>query len=159
MEKLREPHGCQNSRQNAPIQEVTWLVILEKIEGTNHGNFTKNRTKSESISREVECELVDVDRIKELCPLIRTDDLQVGEKYLKKYDIIYQANILQGGLWIPGDGVANPFEICLALSVLAHRQGAKIVQNCRLEEVVINKVTSAVAGVRTSLGWWVSTID
>lgn len=65
--------------------------------------------KSESLIRDVYCELVDQDRIKELCPLIRTDDLQ-------------------GGLWIPGDGVANPFEICLALSVLAHRAGAKIVQ-------------------------------
>jgi glycine/D-amino acid oxidase-like deaminating enzyme len=58
--------------------------------------------KSESVIREVECELVDLDRIKELCPLIRTEDLQ-------------------GGIWIPGDGVANPFEICLALSVLAHK--------------------------------------
>ena len=58
--------------------------------------------KSEAQIRDVECHLVDLDRIKELCPLIRTDDLQ-------------------GGLWIPGDGVANPFEICLTLSVLAHR--------------------------------------
>ena len=67
------------------------------------------RMKSESLNRDVYCELVDQDRISELCPLIRTDDLQ-------------------GGLWIPGDGVANPFEICLALSILAHKAGAKIVQ-------------------------------
>jgi glycine/D-amino acid oxidase-like deaminating enzyme len=67
------------------------------------------RMKSESLIRDVYCELVDQDRIKELCPLIRTNDLQ-------------------GGLWIPGDGVANPFEICLALSILAHKAGAKIVQ-------------------------------
>jgi len=48
--------------------------------------------------------------------------------------------------------VANPFEICLALSFLAHGQGAKIVQNCRLEEVVVNKNTLSIAGVKTSLG-------
>jgi pyruvate dehydrogenase phosphatase regulatory subunit len=90
--------------------------------------------KSESVIREVECELVDLDRIKDLCPLIRTEDLQ-------------------GGLWIPGDGVANPFEICLALSVLAHKAGARIVSNCCVEEVVVDKATSAVAGIKTSLGY------
>ena len=59
-----------------------------------------NRLKSEAVGRGVECEIVTPDRISELCPLVRTDDLL-------------------GGLWIPGDCVANPFEICVALSVLA----------------------------------------
>ena len=59
-----------------------------------------NRLKSEALGRGVECEIVTPDRISELCPLVRTDDLL-------------------GGLWIPGDCVANPFEICVALSVLA----------------------------------------
>ena len=65
------------------------------------------RLKSEALGRGVECEIVTPDRISELCPLVRTDDLL-------------------GGLWIPGDCVANPFEICVALSVLA--QGLNSIQ-------------------------------
>ena len=65
------------------------------------------RLKSEALGRGVECEIVTPDRISELCPLVRTDDLL-------------------GGLWIPGDRVANPFEICVALSVLA--QGLNSIQ-------------------------------
>ena len=56
--------------------------------------------KSESIAREVECDLVTPNDCKNLCPALEVSDLK-------------------GGLWVPGDGVANPYEICLALSHLA----------------------------------------
>ena len=56
--------------------------------------------KSESIAREVECDLVTPNDCKDLCPALEISDLK-------------------GGLWVPGDGVANPYEICLALSHLA----------------------------------------
>ena len=51
---------------------------------------------------------------------------------------------------IPGDGVANPYEICLALSHLAAQRGVKIVQNCKLEE--IESKNGKVTGVKTNLG-------
>jgi hypothetical protein len=69
--------------------------------------------KSEAVGREVECEIVNPDRISELCPMVRTDDLE-------------------GGLWVPGDCVANPLEICLALSILAQEQGVTVVPNCEV---------------------------
>ena len=55
----------------------------------------------------VECEVItDMDKLQELCPLIRVDDLE-------------------GALWVPTDGVANPFEICRALAAVAHKMGVK----------------------------------
>ena len=57
---------------------------------------------------------------------------------------------LKGGLWVPGDGVANPYEICLALSHLAAQRGVKIVQNCKLEEVLSKN--GKVTGIKTNLG-------
>ena len=60
------------------------------------------RLKTESISRKVDCELVTPADCKQLCHALEVTDLK-------------------GGLWVPGDGVANPYEICLALSHLAGR--------------------------------------
>ena len=75
-------------------------AVSLRMFGRKKDTFIPNRLKSEAVGRGVECEIVTPDRISELCPLVRTDDLL-------------------GGLWIPGDCVANPFEICVALSVLA----------------------------------------
>jgi pyruvate dehydrogenase phosphatase regulatory subunit len=69
------------------------------------------RMKSESIARNVECQLVTPEECGSFCPVIETKDLK-------------------GGLWIPGDGVVNPYEICMALSHLAAKNGVKIVQVC-----------------------------
>ena len=89
------------------------------------------RLKSESIARDVECELVTPNDCKNICPAMEVKDLQ-------------------GGLWVPGDGVANPYEICLALSHLAAKNGVKIVQHCKVEEVLVEN--GKVSGVKTSRG-------
>ena len=67
------------------------------------------RLKSESAVYPIKCELASPDRISELCPLLRTDDLV-------------------GGLWVPGDGVGNPYEICRALAALSAEMGVKVIQ-------------------------------
>lgn len=90
-----------------------------------------HRMKSASTGRSFECEIVTPDRIQEICPIIRTDDLE-------------------GGLWIPGDGVANPLEICLALANLAAEMGVRIVPHCGVEEIVTKD--GAVDHVRTTKG-------
>lgn len=89
------------------------------------------RIKSESVARKIDCEVISPDDAGKLCPLIETQDLK-------------------GGLWVPGDGVANPFEICFALSHLAARKGVKIVENCKLEEVLTKD--NKVSGVKTNQG-------
>ena len=55
-----------------------------------------------------------------------------------------------GGLWVPGDGVANPWEICLALAQEAMDQGVQVVEKCKVLEVV--QEGGKVAKVHTSQG-------
>ena len=94
--------------------------------------FYFKRLKSESIHENVECELVtNQERLQELCPLLRVDDLE-------------------GGLWVPGDGVANPYETCRALAALANEMGVQMVKNCSVEEVLVNN--GAISGVITNKG-------
>ncbi|XP_039286636.1 pyruvate dehydrogenase phosphatase regulatory subunit, mitochondrial isoform X2 [Nilaparvata lugens] len=54
------------------------------------------RMKAQSVALRVDCELVSPEEAKRLCPLLNVDDLK-------------------GGLWIPGDGVGDPYRICLSL--------------------------------------------
>lgn len=55
-------------------------------------------------SRDIECHLVSPEEIQDLCPLLHTDDLV-------------------GGLWIPNDGVGDPYQICLTLIEEARQKG------------------------------------
>lgn len=59
-------------------------------------------------SWEIECELVTPQQIKKLCPLVDINDIK-------------------GGLWIPKDGTADPYKICLALIEIAKSKGKEIV--------------------------------
>ncbi|KAI5730520.1 hypothetical protein M8J76_014603 [Diaphorina citri] len=62
------------------------------------------RMKAQSVAWNIECELVTPSDIKTICPLLHTDDLK-------------------GGLWIPNDGVADPYQLCLTLLDLAKDKG------------------------------------
>jgi len=53
----------------------------------------------------IKCEIVDPQKAKELCPLIRIDDIK-------------------GAMWIPEDGVADSYKICLSLLEAAKQKGA-----------------------------------
>lgn len=55
-------------------------------------------------AREIDCELVTPSECKKLCPLLNIDDIY-------------------GGLWIPGDGVADPYETCTTLIKQAQKNG------------------------------------
>ena len=57
----------------------------------------------------VECEEISPARAGELFPLMRTDDLA-------------------GAIWIPGDGKANPADLCMSLAKGARQRGVKIVE-------------------------------
>lgn len=52
----------------------------------------------------IPCELITPERAKEICPLINVDDLK-------------------GALWIPGDGVGDPYKICTSLLQIAQEKG------------------------------------
>ena len=72
----------------------------------------------------VECEEISPARAGELFPVMRTDDLA-------------------GAIWIPGDGKANPADLCMSLAKGARQRGVKIV-----EGVEVIGVSTATQGSR-----------
>ncbi len=60
---------------------------------------------------------------------------------------------LRGGLWVPGDGVADPLEICLALTHLAKEMGVHVVPQCEVKQVLVDPKRDAVRGVETDKGF------
>ncbi|XP_012054584.1 PREDICTED: pyruvate dehydrogenase phosphatase regulatory subunit, mitochondrial [Atta cephalotes] len=75
------------------------------------------RMKAQSVSRNIECHLVSPEEIHDLCPLLHVEDLI-------------------GGLWIPGDGVGDPYQICLTLMQEAQQRGVRVFENCTVTKVI-----------------------
>ena len=89
--------------------------------------------KQASLARSfgVDVEVISAQRAGELYPLLRTDDLQ-------------------GGLWIPGDGKANPADLCMSLAKGARNRGARMIENIEVTGVLSEN--GRVTGVRTTQG-------
>lgn len=81
----------------------------------------------------VEVELITAQRAGELYPLLRTDDLQ-------------------GAIWIPGDGKANPADLCMSLAKGARQRGARLLEGVEVTGVLTDAQGRRVAGVRTTQG-------
>src|SRR5882762_6037300 len=79
----------------------------------------------------VEVEVISAQRAGELYPLLRTDDLH-------------------GGLWIPGDGKANPADLTMSLAKGARNRGVKVVEDIEVTGVLTKQ--GRVTGVRTAQG-------
>ncbi|XP_054274258.1 pyruvate dehydrogenase phosphatase regulatory subunit, mitochondrial isoform X2 [Macrosteles quadrilineatus] len=89
------------------------------------------RMKAASVALGIECELVTPEQAQKLCPIIQVDDLK-------------------GGLWIPGDGVCNPYEMCISLLELAKQKGVQVYEFCGVDKVLTEG--DRVSGVETNLG-------
>ncbi|XP_048507943.1 pyruvate dehydrogenase phosphatase regulatory subunit, mitochondrial isoform X2 [Athalia rosae] len=89
------------------------------------------RMKAQSVSWNIECELISPEDIKNLCPLLRVDDLT-------------------GGLWIPGDGVGDPYETCLSLIAEAREKGVRVYENCKVTHIL--NQNNAIEAVETTRG-------
>ena len=79
----------------------------------------------------VEVDIISPQRAGELCPMLRTDDLQ-------------------GALWIPGDGKANPADLTMSLAKGARNRGVKMVENIEVTGILIEN--GRVIGVHTAQG-------
>ena len=79
----------------------------------------------------VEVEVITPQRAGELYPLLRIDDLQ-------------------GALWIPGDGKANPADLTMSLAKGARNRGVKIAEGVEVTGVLSDR--GRVTGVRTAQG-------
>lgn len=69
-------------------------------------------------SRNIECHLVTPEEIQNLCPLLQVDDLV-------------------GGLWIPNDGVGDPYQICLTLIREAQQGGILCLKKIKNSKIKI----------------------
>ena len=79
----------------------------------------------------VDVEEISPQRAGELFPLMRTDDLQ-------------------GAIWIPGDGKANPADLAMSLAKGARNYGVRIVEDIEVTGVIIEH--GRAVGVRTVQG-------
>ena len=79
----------------------------------------------------VEVQLITPKEAGDLYPVMRTDDLQ-------------------GAVWIPGDGKANPADLCMSLAKGARKRGAKIVEGVEVTGVLTEH--GRVVGVSTTQG-------
>ncbi len=89
--------------------------------------------KQASLARSfgVEVQLITPREAGEKFPVMRTDDLQ-------------------GAMWIPGDGKANPADLCMSLAKGARLGGAKLLEGIEVTGVLQSQ--GRVCGVRTAQG-------
>ena len=79
----------------------------------------------------VECHEISPKEAGELYPVMRTDDLA-------------------GAIWLPGDGKANPADLCMSLAKGARNRGVRMVEQVEVTGVLVDK--GRAAGVRTAQG-------
>jgi len=79
----------------------------------------------------VECHEISPTQAGDIWPVMRTDDLQ-------------------GALWLPGDGKANPADLCMSLAKGARNRGVKMIEGVEVTGVRVEH--GRVAGVRTAQG-------
>ena len=82
-------------------------------------------------SFDVDVDIISPQQAGELYPILRTDDLQ-------------------GALWIPGDGKANPADLTMSLAKGARNRGVKMIENIEVTGILIEN--GRVTGVRTAQG-------
>jgi 4-methylaminobutanoate oxidase (formaldehyde-forming) len=83
----------------------------------------------------VEVHLISPKEAGDLYPVMRTDDLQ-------------------GAIWIPGDGKANPADLCMSLAKGARNRGVKFVEGAEVVQVLTEHGPAGhrVVGVRVRVG-------
>ena len=79
----------------------------------------------------VECHLISPQEAGDRYPVMRTDDLA-------------------GAIWLPGDGKANPADLCMSLAKGARQRGVKMVEGIEVTGVL--QEHGRVCGVRTTQG-------
>ena len=79
----------------------------------------------------VECHVISAREAGERYPILRTDDLQ-------------------GGIWLPGDGKANPADLCMSLAKGARNRGVTMQEGVEVTGVLVEH--GKVVGVQTAQG-------
>ncbi|KAG8237170.1 hypothetical protein J437_LFUL017290 [Ladona fulva] len=74
------------------------------------------KMKALSRSRDIDCDLLTPEDAEKLCPLIKVSDLK-------------------GALWIPGDGVGDPYELCHSFASAAKKGGVTVLEDCGVQRI------------------------
>lgn len=94
------------------------------------------RLASVARSFNIEASVLDAAGVKEVAPLL--DEKQ-----------------LLGGLYCPGDGVVDPAGVCSALVKSATRNGAQVIENCEVKQILMKEQDlgpKKVTGLVTNMG-------
>jgi len=118
------------------LEERGWYTGLKTcgslyVASTKDRMLQYKRMQASSVQYGLECKLLSQHEVKEYCGLVNNEDLV-------------------GGLWVPGDGVANPYEICLALANEAMDKGVRVLENCQVNRV--DSKNGTIHSVETSFG-------
>ncbi|XP_035205169.1 pyruvate dehydrogenase phosphatase regulatory subunit, mitochondrial-like isoform X2 [Stegodyphus dumicola] len=77
------------------------------------------------------------------CEILEPKDIPNYHPFAKVED-------LEGGIWVPSDGVVNPLAVCTTLAKISQDRGVKYFEGCKVLEILTNGVK--VTGVKTNLG-------
>ena len=83
------------------------------------------------------------------------DSYVLGPEDTKKLYPLMNVSDIYGTLYSPRDGTIDPHGLCTALSRFSTRSGAKVVENCAVEDILTNEGTfgsKVIQGVVTSRG-------
>lgn len=126
-------------KPSAERQIVTYSVnLIKRLQDEGHDlgfkqcgslNLAQTRERTIALKRRLayskpsglECEWLDRHEIKRRHPLLHTADLE-------------------GGVWVPGDAVADPYAVCTTFASLAQSQGALYVEHCTVERIMTDEV-------------------
>lgn len=89
------------------------------------------RLAAEAKIQGLNCEILEPKDILNYHPFIKIDDLE-------------------GGIWVPSDGIVNPLSVCQTLAKISQDGGVRYFEGCKVLEILTNGVK--VTGVKTSLG-------
>uniref|UniRef100_T1J478 Pyruvate dehydrogenase phosphatase regulatory subunit, mitochondrial n=1 Tax=Strigamia maritima TaxID=126957 RepID=T1J478_STRMM len=117
----------QESGHNVGWQQCGSLNIAQ----SKNRWISLRRFYAQSQATDLDCQLLTPKEISELHPLLNVDDIQ-------------------GGVWVPSDGVAQSILLCNTLAKLAQQQGVKIIENCKVNYVHTNHET--VSSIETAKG-------
>ena len=119
------------------LKKITGLDTSFKQTGTiniattksRHQEFMRQKTMSKLFNLDIE--VIDKKKFKTLYPIANNKDVF-------------------SGLYIPGDGQADPEILTKNISTAAKKKGVKIIEKCKLEKIL--KRNNQIRGVKTNLG-------
>ena len=123
---------CTSGSNKRPVLQRGFVdAAASQLPATPDRMVQLQRTAAAAEAYDLECELLSPDEVAKRVPLMRTDDLV-------------------GGIWLPGDGVANPTDVTQSLAKGARQLGIQVFEGVRV--VGIDHESGRVTGVQIDSG-------